>query len=807
MPFGRNTDFVGREDILEELIKKVTPTADEHTCQMTVIEGLGGVGKTQIALEAAYRIRHLSRDCSVFWVPAVDKMTIDNAYRKIGQSLQIPEINDDKAKVKSLVKDELSRDEIGSWLLIIDNADDPDIVFGKEDIRDYLPISQQGSILFTTRHHEVTVDLDVGRDHVLVVEKMDEDEALQLLQKRLTETQTRDTDSARRLLEFLMFLPLAIRQASAYMSRTGISTSTYLGHCESSDATEIHVLSQHFEDRSRYRINKSANPIATTWLISFRHVEDRHPVASRYLKFLCCLAEKDIPISLLPQNGDDFERDMAIGVLKNYAFISAQDETDSLDIHRLVRLAVCNWMKQENDDQIIKEVIQHLSNVYPDPSGDNKDGWLRYLPHADAALDTWTTHHPDDSAWSLLVKAGQSHFILGRARPAEKRYRQASEFCEKGLGLEHAYTIASMSGLSTALRQQARYPEAEELQRRILQSSIRVLGLEHPYTLAITNSLAEVLRQSGRYLPAEEEQQLTLSRCSAVLGHTHPSALASMNNLAIIHYQKGNHKQAELLCRELLQRKIDCLGETHVDLAATMNSLAIILDQTGRYREAEEQHRRTLQLSRETFGDEHAETMASVTNLAGVLYRQGRYREAEEQHRLALRTITKELDNDHPDALANTNGLAEALRQQGDYREAEQLHRRTLQGVTKTLGLDHPSTLMVKTNLAATLLQSGNCQGAEDMFRESLIGKARILGPEHLSTVASHKGLATVFMYRKKYQQAETLYQTVLELRTRLLGAEHPLTSTSKMDLAVARHFSQRGDKSNEGLLHVDRSA
>ncbi|KAK2590011.1 hypothetical protein QQS21_012309 [Conoideocrella luteorostrata] len=245
LPFGRNVDFVGREDILGELTKKISPAANGNPYQMTVIEGLGGVGKTQVALEAAYRVHEKDRHCSNFGVPAVGQTTIDNAYRKIGQSMRIPNINDSEAEVRALVKDCLSKDDARQWLLVIDNADDIDLMFSQGDqpsLYDFVPSNPKGSVLFATRNHEATVSLNVCRDIILCIEEINQNEAIQLLQKKLTDAQLRDVESTPRLLEFLAHLPLAIRQASAYMLRTGILTSTYLGYCESSDAASITSL-------------------------------------------------------------------------------------------------------------------------------------------------------------------------------------------------------------------------------------------------------------------------------------------------------------------------------------------------------------------------------------------------------------------------------------------------------------------------------------------------------------------------------------------------------------------------------------
>ncbi len=136
MPFGRNRTFVGREEILGQLLERIPPGADDVNCQRTAIEGLGGVGKTQIALEAAYRVREKYSDCSVFWVPAVDTASFENAYREIGRQLKIRGTDDDRADVKSLVKATLNHDFTGRWLMIVDNADDVELLFSQETYGD-----------------------------------------------------------------------------------------------------------------------------------------------------------------------------------------------------------------------------------------------------------------------------------------------------------------------------------------------------------------------------------------------------------------------------------------------------------------------------------------------------------------------------------------------------------------------------------------------------------------------------------------------------------------------------------------------
>lgn len=159
VPFGQNESFVGRKAILDQLLARVPPRAHTNACQRTVVEGLGGVGKTQVAIETAYRVRDAHPDCSIFWLPAVNMDMFKNAYREMGRALGVPDMDGDKGDFKAAVKTALSHSGAGQWLLIVDNIDDPALLENHQ-LMSYIPSGQEGSVLFTTRYHRVAVDLD-----------------------------------------------------------------------------------------------------------------------------------------------------------------------------------------------------------------------------------------------------------------------------------------------------------------------------------------------------------------------------------------------------------------------------------------------------------------------------------------------------------------------------------------------------------------------------------------------------------------------------------------------------------------------
>ncbi|KAK6819500.1 hypothetical protein PG987_015983 [Apiospora arundinis] len=346
LPFQRNLDFIGQESIITKLMDMIIPSAQTENCQKTLLEGLGGVGKTQIALEVSYRVRRQHPDCSIFWVPALSMLTFEKAYREIGQALGLSGIDYENTDVKALVKTALSNEDLGKWLMVVDNVDDMDLLYDKSgdiSIRDALPTSSKGSILFTTRNRAVTMSLNVSPKAVVVVGGLSKADATELLQKNLKKNQM-DEESVDELVVLLAYLPLAIKQAAAYMMRTGMTMRKYLSHFLASDATQTRLLSHNFEDPHRYP--GVANAIVTAWDISFTHISQEWPLAADSLKLICHYSEKDIPAALFPGE-DGLERDETVSVLKEYGFITERETSDAFDIHRLVRLAMQNWIKEK----------------------------------------------------------------------------------------------------------------------------------------------------------------------------------------------------------------------------------------------------------------------------------------------------------------------------------------------------------------------------------------------------------------------------------------------------------------------------
>ncbi|KAF9777671.1 hypothetical protein IL306_004342 [Fusarium sp. DS 682] len=277
VPFSKNDLFVGRHDILERLQGLLF----EEGRQKIALIGLGGIGKTQIALQLAYWVKMNKQDYSVFWVPALSRASFEHACMEIIYACSIPTADSDNA-IES-VRQYLSSKRAGKWFLVVDNADDAQTVMGsmgaESGIYRSLPQSHKGRILFTTRYRKLAVSV-AGRN-ILDVPAMSQGEARSYLKEALIREISLDDDTAaNRLLTLLTHLPLAITQAAAYINENQILLTHYVQLFENTDRDRIELLSAEFQDDTRYE--QSKNPVATTWFISFNQIRKADELASHF---------------------------------------------------------------------------------------------------------------------------------------------------------------------------------------------------------------------------------------------------------------------------------------------------------------------------------------------------------------------------------------------------------------------------------------------------------------------------------------------------------------------------------------------
>ncbi|CEL06459.1 hypothetical protein ASPCAL09636 [Aspergillus calidoustus] len=689
VPFERNMRFVGRESELRQ-VEDMMSHPDGPA--KIAIAGLGGVGKTQIALELAYRMRDRESGCSIFWIPCTSYEAVEQACLTIAEMLgiQVAKPTEVKQQLKTYFQQSSTK-----WLLIFDNADDTDMWTNSTDnnppLRDYIPSSKQGHVVFTSRNRELAVDL-VSSD-IVDVRQLDERSGVEFLKKSLLRNLPHDHQTMIELLEQLEFLPLAISQATAYINKKGITVSDYLVLLQEQETDVVELLSKDFMDERRYK--DAQNPVAKTWLVSFSQIEKLNGLAAEYLQFMACVNPRDIPQSLLP-TASKLQTIDALGLLSAYSLITMNPGNRNITLHRLVHLATRNWLRKEGRYEVyLTKTAVRLTNLFPSNKHENRQVWRAYLPHA-------------------LFLLADSTFQTERENYTEIIKNVAASMCREG-----------------------RYAEAERLQVQVLEIRTRILGPENISTLTSMNHLVSNYMLQFKWKKAEELETQALEVRKEVLGLEHPATLVSMVNLATIHYSQGRWRPAVELVSQALETQKRVLGSEHEETLITMSHLIPLYQQQGQWKEAEELAAHVLEIRKRVLGPEHPDTLDSMGLLAGTCQFQSKWNEAEQVELQALNIRKRVLGPGSPDTLNSMVSLALTYHYQQRWEEAEKLGVQVLEAQKQLLGPAHPGTLHSMHTLARTLKHMGKTSQAIALMQTCAERRLEVLGSDHPDAISS----------------------------------------------------------------------
>ncbi|KAJ5961848.1 hypothetical protein N7501_006789 [Penicillium viridicatum] len=547
IPSLGNCHFTGRESTLDQLKKKLFLQADT---EKLALFGLGGIGKTQVALQLAHWVQAHVPDCSIFWAPALSLESFEQACSQIVKELQIHQ-NADSESAMELVRRQLSSDKAGKWLFIIDNADDIDLLFDKLD--QYFPASNKGVTLLTTRSREVALSF-AGRD-IVEIQKMTTKEGIAFLTKIVGEDSLCDQNSTMQLLEELNFLPLAIAQAAYYICRNDGTSTRYLELMHKTEKDRMSLASREFHDRTRYR--GMSNAVTTTWLISFKQIQSSDPSAADLLGFISYLESKAIPRSILPGLDSEEEMEFAIGTLCSYGFLTRRNNQNMFDIHSLVQLSTRVWITEaRKTQQVIATVTRHINKCFPSSEYTNRDTWRMYLPHALEILRREESQGVSER-YSLLFKVGKCVLADGRAKEAVTLFGNVCAWNESQYDEEHPERLVFQHTLAQAYKSNGQIKQALELLEHVVAVRNRTLDEAHPDRLVSQHALAQVYKSNGQIKQALELLEHVVAVRNRTLDEAHPDRLASQRVLAQAYESNGQIKQA----LELLEHVVASNGQ------------------------------------------------------------------------------------------------------------------------------------------------------------------------------------------------------------------------------------------------------
>jgi tetratricopeptide (TPR) repeat protein len=664
----RIASFTGRADDLDRLdaiLMKDKPAAvTQASVGRAAVHGMGGVGKTSLAVEYAHRFRGLY--AGVCWCPAETRTGLFSALANLAVTLGTA--TPDEADVEKAAKGALRRlaEQRATWLLVYDNVTAPD------HIADLLP-SAGARVLITSRFLDWSelageVSLDV----------LPLEQAAAFLQNRAGRS---DAAGANALADTLGKLPLALDHAAAYCKRTQMRFSDYTK--KASSLIDVAPRGANYP-----------RSVAVTFDLAITEAVAEYPATETLMAYLAQCAPERIPMSLVEGAvEDEAERLLALTALAEVSLLKHdpfEDGTPAVTVHRLVQgVALARSEANGSAQEAVGRLIARMVATYPETGEDDPRSWplcAKLTPHLLALSG------PDDASVSeLLGRAGRYFHGRGAYSQAAPLLRDALTMREKALGPEHPETATSLNDLALLLHDQGDYAGARPLFERALEIRKKALGPEHPDTATSLNNLAGMLHQ-GDLAGARPLFERALAIREKALGPEHPETATSLNNLARLLHDQGDYAGARLLFERALAIRKKALGPEHTDTAASLDNLAGVLHDQGDLAGARPLYERALAMREKALGPEHPDTARSMSNLARVLRDAGRANEAEPLFRKAIAIAEKSLGREHSLTQRYASHYARLLLETGRAAEALTIVQGALATHEAAFGLNHPWT-------------------------------------------------------------------------------------------------------------------
>ncbi len=689
LPFTSLGDlFKGREEKLGEL-RAALETAKGAGVLVRALHGLGGVGKTRLAIEYAWA--HEAEYSALLFVRAENAAALSASLAALAgvSVLDLPEkdTREDEVKFEAVLR---WLEANPTWLLILDNVDDPDAV---KAVTRLMPRLKGGHVVVTARAANFPPNI-----RKLELDVLDEHAAAAFLLQRTADDRDKAKDDeaqARALARELGGLALGLEQAGAQIATDHIGFQRYLElWSENRDAALA------WNDPT---LTGSDRTLATTWATSVARLK---PESRRLLDRLAFVAPDPIPDFLLdvavPGEAEDYDALKARAGLFAYSLATrAKGEDLGFVIHRLVQDFDRRAMTGERRTQALGEALGWVSAAF---DGDPQDAstWANFdplAPHvlavARAAADAEIL---DLTGW-LFYQLGSLLIAKARCKEAEPLMRRALEITESRRNRDEVAIASCVGGLAFIFAETNRLAEAEKLSRRALTIDEATFGPRHPKVAIRLSNMAEVLCETNRLDEAEQHMLRALVIDEECFGPNHPNVGIRTNNIAGIYQARNRLPEAEQNYRRALAIFEHSYGSSHPRVAVTLNNLASVRQGTD-LEEAEVLYRRSLAIDEAYYGPEHPNVAVRLSNLATVLKQAGRTDEPEPILRRALEIDEASYGPDHPKVAFRLANLAALLTATHRQAEAEPSFRRALKIFEDSLGADHPNTATVRENLA-----------------------------------------------------------------------------------------------------------
>jgi tetratricopeptide (TPR) repeat protein len=763
-PFGQrnqNLPLRGRDELLSEL------TDSDHGRQVWVIHGLGGAGKTSLALEASFRANE--RGTEVWWVSAVDTATLTAGMEAVGRRLGISQQDLGYGDAADLIWHRLSaRSE--PWLLVVDNADQPQILRGAGDSvadgRGWLrpSIGQAGMVVVTSRYGTDDWGSWCHRHRLGMLPDVDAADVL----ADCTGHHPRlgGADDAELLAARLGGLPLALKIAGSYLASTAALPVAFV------DSTTITTYRTYWnamnsgasEDRHAASDNRMTQAgvlslIGQILELSLDRLDDRQmPEARQVLRFLATLADAPIPYELMLK--PDFMA--ADSMFEGITGPRLWEIVSSLDSFGLLEVSLPAPAIGDLGVAQLHPLIRDTSRVQMD-SQDQIHALRLAALLLDEATEALDAQIPETwSAWQLLTP----HVI--------EIFRQLSDLADPNYD---ALKTAAHTAYMTAMYQSERgfRAQAEELYRDVLEIQTRILGPENLSTLNTRHQLAHQISARGDHAGAEAEHAAVLDIMLQSLGPDNMDTLITRHCLAHQVSARGDHSTAVAEHRIVLEAQTKMLGPDSRRTLNTRRCLATEIGLLGDHASAEAELRIVLEAQIRTLEADDTAILSTRFELAWEILKQGDHEAAEAEYRSLLEEEERIFGPNHPHTLQVRFDLAILMSNRDDHEGALAGYTAVLEAQMRTLEPNDPQIMRSRQHRAIELRVLGDYAGALKEFRIVLEMQTLILGPENPESLMTRHQLAHVVEHYNQ-EEAASEFKSVLEIQERVLGPDNPNT-------------------------------
>ena len=772
LPFSKNPYFQGRNEAIQTL-QEMLISHSGH--QRVALHGLGGIGKSQVALELAHWAKNVLQDdedgdCSVIWIPALSVAAFEKACSDAVKRIRKLKYNTGDPKV--LFKEHFSLESTGRWLLILDNADDYDLIFGNDEdsnpekgLMALLPQSDLGSILVTTRDRKVAVMS--AKTNVISLTEMNKEEATAIFNSSILNQDTlKDTAALSNLLETLGYIPLAITQAISYINTNQISLDKYVRLLQAAPNDKLLKILQSVPNQSAQYFTTQSS-ILFTWLLSFNKITAVHEKAGGLLVFIACIEPKAIPHSLLPVGSSEEEHISAIGTLLNYSFLTRRDE-DLYDMHALVHAAVRTWTSL-NLDKARRSTLEHLRLVSPGFEHKYIKTRQLYFPHVMKAVNDFET---DELEFTLELKAwlGNSAILDGRSalgvtilEPLVTDYESLAADSHEGRLLAQWY-------LAIAYTNSGKTEEAIQ----ILEHVIRIRkqpGVQPSPNRQEEMSLAVAFLENGKYKESIALSESIVETLAKTLMQDSLELLEAKQKLATAYSSDSQHEKALPILEEVVALSEKLLPEDNPARTEAQMELAAIYNVKGQWGQAAVLVEHCIAVYKNVLDDNNHEKVFAQYALGALYYNMGRLKEAI----FLLEEICERYEHvppaDQKYLLMAQYSLGKGYLADGQIEKSIRLQEHVVVKWKDLRQEGFRGRIQSQISLAKAYNANGQAEKALHMLEEETIpASVENLAEEHLDRLGAHIVLAVAFMGVNENRKAVPILEYVLSVCERIVG-------------------------------------